>query len=36
MKSMISGIKLVARMVGWDGVGDESSQTPTLPEMIDD
>jgi hypothetical protein len=36
MKSGIHGIELVARMVARNDVGDESSQSPTLLEVIDE
>jgi hypothetical protein len=36
MKSDICGIELVARMVGWNNVGDESSWSPMLPEVVDE
>jgi hypothetical protein len=36
MKSEIRGIELVARMVARNDVGDESSRSPTLPEVVED
>jgi hypothetical protein len=36
MKLEIHGIELVARMVAWNDVGDESSRSPTLPEAVDE
>jgi hypothetical protein len=36
MKSEIHGIELVARMVAWNDVGDESSRSPTLPKAVDE
>jgi hypothetical protein len=36
MKLEICGIELVARMVIWNDIGDESSQSPTLPETVDE
>jgi hypothetical protein len=36
MKSQIRGIELVARMIAWNDVGDESSRSPTLPEAVDE
>jgi hypothetical protein len=36
MKSEICGIELVARMVGQNDVGDESSRSPTLPKVVDE
>jgi hypothetical protein len=36
MKSEICSIELVARMVARNDVGDESSQSPTLPEAVDE
>jgi hypothetical protein len=35
IKSEIYEIELVARMVIWNNVGDESSRSPTLPEAVD-
>jgi hypothetical protein len=35
MKSEIRGIELVARMVHRNNVGDKSSQSPILPEVVD-
>jgi hypothetical protein len=34
IKSEIRGIELVARMVAWNDVGDESSRSPTLSEAV--
>jgi hypothetical protein len=36
MKSEICGIELVARMVARNDVGNESSQSPTLPKAVDE
>jgi hypothetical protein len=36
MKSEIRGIELVARMVAWNDVSDESSRFPTLPKAVDE
>jgi hypothetical protein len=36
MKSEIHGIEFVARMVAWNDVGDESLQSPTLTEAVDE
>jgi translation elongation factor EF-Tu-like GTPase len=36
MKSKIHGIELVARKVVWNDVGDESSQSLTLPKAVDE
>jgi hypothetical protein len=36
MKSEIHGIELVARMVAWNDVGDESFRSPTLPKAVDE
>jgi hypothetical protein len=36
MKSKIHRIELVARMVGQNDVGDESSQLPTLLKAVDE
>jgi hypothetical protein len=36
IKSEIRGIELVARMVARNDVGDESSQSLTLPEAVDE
>jgi hypothetical protein len=36
MKSKIRGIELVARMIGWNDVGDESSRSLTLLEAVDE
>jgi hypothetical protein len=36
MKSEIREIELVARMVAWNDVGDESSRSLTLPEAVDE
>jgi hypothetical protein len=36
MKLEICGIELVATMVAQNNVGDESSQSPTLPEAVDE
>jgi hypothetical protein len=36
MKSESRGIELVARIVARNDVGDESSRSPTLPEVVDD
>jgi hypothetical protein len=36
MKSEIRGIELVARMVSRNDVGDESSQSSTLPKVVDE
>jgi hypothetical protein len=36
MKSEIHEIELVARMVSQNDVGDESSQSATLPEVVDE
>jgi hypothetical protein len=36
MKSEIRGIELVARMVGRNDAGDESSWSATLPEVINE
>jgi translation elongation factor EF-Tu-like GTPase len=36
MKSEIHGIELVARMVGRNDVGDESSRLLMLPKVIDE
>jgi hypothetical protein len=36
MKSEIRGIELVARKVVQNNVGDKSSRSPTLPEMVDE
>jgi hypothetical protein len=36
MKSEIHGIEFVARMVGRNDVGDESSRSPILPEVVDE
>jgi hypothetical protein len=36
IKSEIRGIELVTRMVVRNDVGDESSQSPTLPEAVDE
>jgi hypothetical protein len=36
MKSEIRGIELVARMVGRNDVGDESSRSLTLPKAVDE
>jgi hypothetical protein len=35
MKSEIQGIELVARILDWNDVCDESSQSPTLPEEVE-
>jgi hypothetical protein len=35
MKSEIYGIELVTRMVHRNNVGDKSSQSPILPEVVD-
>jgi hypothetical protein len=36
MKSEIHGIEMVTRMVVRNDVGDKSSQSPTLPEVVDE
>jgi hypothetical protein len=36
MKSEMYEIELVVRMVVWNDVGDESSQSLTLPEAVDE
>jgi hypothetical protein len=36
MKSEICGIELIARMVAQNNVGDESSRSLTLPEVVDE
>jgi hypothetical protein len=36
IKLEIRGIELVARMVAQNDVGDESSRSPTLPEVLDE
>jgi hypothetical protein len=36
MKSEMHGMELVARMVSWNDVGDESSRSLTLPKAIDE
>jgi hypothetical protein len=36
MKSEIHEIELIARMVAWNDVGDESSWSLTLPEAVDE
>jgi hypothetical protein len=36
IKSEIHVIELVARMVAWNDVGDESSRLPTLPKVVDE
>jgi hypothetical protein len=36
MKLEIRGIELVAKMVAWNDVGDESSRSLTLPEAVDE
>jgi hypothetical protein len=36
MKSEIREIELVARMVAWNDIGDESSRSLTLPEAVDE
>jgi hypothetical protein len=36
MKSEIHVIELVTRMVGRNDVGDESSRSPTLTEVVDE
>jgi hypothetical protein len=36
MKLEIRGIELVVRMVARNDVGDESSRSPTLPEVVDE
>jgi hypothetical protein len=36
MKSEICGIELVARMVGQNNGGDESSRSPTLSKVVDE
>jgi hypothetical protein len=36
MKSEIRGIELIGRMVAQNDVGNESSQSSTLPEMVDE
>jgi hypothetical protein len=36
MKSEMHRIELVARMVAWNNVGDESSRSPTLLEAVDE
>jgi hypothetical protein len=36
MKSEIHGIELVAIIVVWNDVDDESSRSPTLPEAVDE
>jgi hypothetical protein len=36
MKLEIHGIELVARMVGWKDVGDESSPPSTLMKAVDE
>jgi hypothetical protein len=34
MKSEIHGVEFVPRMVAWNEVSDESSRSPTLPEVV--
>jgi hypothetical protein len=34
MKLEIHGIELLARMVGQNDFGDETSQSPTLPKAV--
>jgi hypothetical protein len=36
MKSEISGIEFVARMIARNNIGDESSRSLTLPKAIDE
>jgi hypothetical protein len=36
MKSKIHGIEFVARIVGWNDVGDESSRSSMLPQAVDE
>jgi hypothetical protein len=36
MKLEIHEIELVTRMVAWNNVGDESSWSSTLPEMVNE
>jgi hypothetical protein len=36
MKLEIRGIELLARMVAWNDVGDESSRSLTLLEAVDE
>jgi hypothetical protein len=36
IKSEIRGIELVARMVDWNDIGDESSRSSTLPKVVDE
>jgi hypothetical protein len=36
IKSEICGIELVTKLVARNNVGDKSSQSPTLPEAVDE
>jgi hypothetical protein len=36
MKSEIHEIELIIGMVAWNDIGDESSQSPTLPKAVDE
>jgi hypothetical protein len=36
MKLEIHEIELVAKMVARNGIGDESSRSPTLPDAVDE
>jgi hypothetical protein len=36
IKSKIHGTELVVRKVAWNDVGNKSSQSPTLPEVMDE
>jgi hypothetical protein len=36
MKLEICEIELIARMVAWNDIGDESSRSPTLFEAVDE